>query len=273
VTQLFERSWAIRVGPIDVSDLDCTFTVFKSRKREPNRATIAIYGLSTDTRQRIEGRTPPRVELRAGYGEDPPVLFVGDATRAGVVTEADGVDVVTKVEAKDQGDAYQRARLVRSFAAGATVDEVLRAAVRALGIGDGNLADFARGLALTNGATSFAEGYAAAGPARDVVDAIVRGAGLRWSIQNGVLAIRQRGQPIQNRATLLSPDTGLVGAPTADPKGVVTAVCLIQPGLDPGRRVVLESRQFQGGYAIRSVEYSGSTFGAEWYATLELEAY
>ena len=273
MTRLFERTWSIRLGPIDVSTLDCNFTVFKSRKREPNRCTVQVFGLSADTRQRIEGRARPRVEVRAGYGEDPPVLFVGDATRTGVVTEADGIDVITKIEAKDQGDAYQRARLVRSFAAGTKVEDVLRAAVRALGIGDGNISDFARGLALTNGATDFGEGYVAAGPARDIVDAIVRGAGLRWSVQNGALAIRERGAPLQNRATLLTPDTGLVGAPTADPRGILTAVCLIQPGLDPGRKVVVESRQFNGGYAVRSVEYSGSTFGTDWYAKLELEPY
>jgi hypothetical protein len=37
--------------------------------------------------------------------------------------------------------------------------------------------------------------------------------------------------------------------------------------------VVVESRQFNGGYAVRSVEYSGSTFSTDWYATLELEPY
>lgn len=273
MSRLFGRSWSIRIGSIDVSELDVDLLVFKSRKREPNRATLTVYGLSQTTRQSIEGAGRPRIEIRAGYGQDPPILFVGDTTKEGAVTEADGVEVATRLEAKDQGDAYQRARINRAFAAGATVEDVLRVAVRALGIGDGNLGDFAAGLRLENGAANFPEGFVASGAARDVVDAIVRGAGLRWSVQNGVLTVRERGRPLQNTATLLSPDTGLVGAPTADPKGVVSATCLIQPGLDPGRRVVLDTRQFQGGYVVRSVEYSGSTSAADWYAKLELEPY
>ena len=273
MARLWERSWRVVVGPVDVSELDVDFTVFKSKKREPNKATVSVYGMSADTRQRIEG-TRPVVEVYAGYKPgDPSLLFVGQAIRSGVVTEADGVEVITTIEAKDQGDSYRTARINRGFAAGSTVEEVLTVAVDALGIGRGNLTDFTRGLALSNGATSFPEGYVASGAARDVVDAIVRGAGLRWSVQNGALTIRERGRPVQNRATLLRPDTGLVGSPTADERGVVTATCLIQPGLDPGRRVVLESRQFNGGYAVRSVEYSGSTSGGDWYAKLVLEPY
>lgn len=274
MAQLWRRTWRVVVGPVDVSELDVDFTVYKSKKREPNKATVTVYGLSANTRQRIEG-TRPRVEVYAGYEPgDPPLLFVGEATRAqGVVTEADGVEVITTIEAKDQGDSYQRARINRSFAAGAAVGDVLTVAVDALGIGRGNLSDFVRGLELSNGATTFPEGFVASGAARDVVDSLVRGAGLRWSVQNGVFTVRERGRPVQNRATLLKPETGLVGSPTADERGVVTATCLIQPGLDPGRRVVLESRQFNGGYAVRSVEYSGSTSGSDWYAKLVLEPY
>ena len=270
MTQLFGRTWKARIGTIEVSDLDVEFSIFKSVKREPNKCTLTVYGLSEDTRQSIEQQGRTSIEVRAGYGEDPQVLFVGEITATGTTTVADGVDVTMTIEAKDSGIAYQRARINQSFAAGTQVEDVLRAVVRALGIGDGNLSDFIANYTLLNGVSTFSEGFVASGPARDVLDSIVRGAGLRWAVQNGVLSIRQRGSSLQTQAVLLSANTGLLGSPTADPNGIITAVCLIQAGLDPGRKVSLKSRQFDGGYSIRAVKYDGSTTGDAWNATLTL---
>jgi len=307
-TRLFGRSWYVSIGDVEITDLDIEFSVFKSIKREPNKCSLKVFGLSEATRQRIESqldyvttsRTVPKppgsattgnepqttrietrslragrpwIELKAGYGPTPNTLFFGQTGAQGIVTQADGVDVAMLIEAKDGGESYQRARINQSFAAGSTVEDVLRASVSALGIGEGNLSDFATNLALTNGTTQFVTGYTASGPARDTVDSIIRGAGLRWAIQNGVLTIRRRGQPLQVEAVLLSPETGLIGSPTVDPQGIVTAVCLIQTGIDPGRKVHLKSRQFDGGYQVRSVTYTGSTTEEDWTATLTLVKY
>lgn len=308
-TKLFGRSWSLRIGNTVINDLDMEFTVFKSIKREPNKCSLRVFGMSETTRQRIETQldyvttnqrstttvdatesTPqinvtvnsrntnlragrPWIELKAGYGDEPNTIFFGQVGDKGIVTEADSVDIVMLVEARDGGSSYQRSRINQSFAPGTSVESVLRAAVSALGIGEGNLNDFTTNLALTNGTTVFVTGYTASGPARETIDSIVRGAGLRWAIQNGILTIRKRGQPLQIQATQLSPDTGLIGSPTVDPRGVVTAQCLIQPGIDPGRKIHLKSRQFDGGYQVTSVTYTGNTSGQEWYATLTLQQY
>lgn len=295
MTTLFGRKWYLRVGSVELTDLDIEFKVFKSIKREPNKCSLTVYGLSKQTRQTIETQLDtvtttrtqdkgnelsvtttsstqragrPWIELRAGSGSDPSVLFYGQTIDKGIVTIADGIDVAFSLEAKDGGDSYQRSRMNQSFAAGTRVEDVLRAAVSAMAIGEGNLNDFARGLELTNGTTQFVDGYPAFGPAREVLNNIIEGSGLRWSIQNGILVIRERGKPLQNQATLITPDTGLIGSPTVDAKGILTAKCLIQPGVEPGRMITIQSNQFNGDYQVRSVEYSGSTFADEWFATI-----
>jgi len=80
----------------------------------------------------------------------------------------------------------------------------------------------------------------------------------------------RRRTPLQRTAQLLNASTGLIGSPSKDKKGVVTARVLIRPGLDPGRRVVLESALVSGSFEIRSLEIVGETRGNEWTATLEL---
>lgn len=271
---LFGRTWALSVGELDVSELDLSFSIEKSTKREPNTCEVRVHNLSPDSRAEIEGARGPRVVLRAGFeddGDPPPVLFSGDARLQW--TERDGTDFVTHVQARDGGRAYAEARVSRAYGPGVAVRDVLADAVDALEIGRGNLGEFSTA-ALRTGATRFEDGYVVDGPARGVINTILRGAGLRWSVQNGALQIMRIGQALQTEAVVLSPDSGLVESPTrvreGTERGKVTARCLLQPGLDPGRRVVLESRVISGEYEVRKVTYSGDTKGNDWHATLEM---
>jgi hypothetical protein len=269
--QLFGRIWRLTAGDLDVSALDLTFNVSKSTSREPNTAEIRVINLSRENRARLERADRPRVVLRAGYeadGDPPPVLFVGDARR--VFSERSGLDIVTTLQASDGGREIQTARISRSYAPGTEISKVLRDAVEALGVGVGNLSDFEGAYRARNGASVFPDGYAADGPARRVVQDLARAAGLRWSVQNGALQLLRVGQALQSTALRLSATSGLVGTPTRDEAGKVAATVLLQPGVEPGRRVILASDTIEGGYEVRQTVYKGDTSGADWYATLEL---
>lgn len=268
---LYQRAWTVRVDNMDLSGLHGDFSVFKSDKREPNTAEIKIFGLASDTRSRLEGSRDLPITLGAGYqgDTDPPILFVGDSRSAR--SSRDGAEIITTIQARDFGRLYQQARLIRSYGPATPVVNVLRDLVRAMGVGEGNLAEFAAAFQLRNGMTNFPDGYAIQGPVRRSMDALLRGAGLRWSIQNNALQIQRQGQPLQTRAVYLSASSGLIGSPEKDSKGVVTAVSLIQGGLDPGRKLSLDSERVSGDYKIRTVEYQGALPGAEWYATLTLK--
>ena len=198
---LYQRTWRVQVGNLDISDLDIAFSVEKSTKREPNTCDLKVWNLSQDNRSKIETEDDLTVYLRAGYksdGDPPPVLFVGDVRRA--FSEVDGVDVVTTLQARDKGRAYQQARLNKSYGPGTSIVQVLRDAVDALGIGRGNLSDFS--FSLSNGSQNFNQGYVASGQAHRVVSNLLRGCGYRFSVQNGSLQIMRRGQPLQLRFCL-----------------------------------------------------------------------
>jgi hypothetical protein len=268
---LFGRTWLLTVGDLDVSALDLTFNVAKSTAREPNTADIRVLNLSRENRARLENAERPQVVLHAGYEEDgdpPPVLFVGAARR--IYSEPSGLDIVTNIQASDSGREVRTARISRSYPPGAEISRVLRDAVEALGIGVGNLADFEAAYTARNGATVFPNGYAADGPARRVVQDLVRAAGLRWSVQNGNFQLLRVGQALQSEALRLTGPSGLVGTPTKDETGKVAATVLLQPGVEPGRRVVMASSTIEGGYEVRQTVYKGDTAGTDWHATLEL---
>jgi hypothetical protein len=273
VPALFDRQWSLQVDTLDLSDLDLAFKVERSVWRTPNLAEIRVWNLSETTRAEIQRRET--VVLRAGY-EDPPTLFRGDIRR--VWTETDGIDLVTVLQARDGGRAYSEARIARSYNPGTPVVTVLRDVIADMEIGQGNLAEYAAAYALRNGADTFGDGYVAAGPARRVLDALTRAAGLRWSVQNGALQLLRQGTPLQSRAVLLTSDTGLLDSPTWDERGIrtegrrglLTARALIQPGIEPGRKVRVESRLVEGDFEVRKIQYQGETRGDAWDAVLEL---
>lgn len=282
MTELFSRQWRLQVGSVlidatgDEQPLDIEFEVEKSTAREPNTVSISVYNLNSSHRDQLKDANRVGVILEAGYrGGELTTIFSGDLRD--VESSWDGLDVVTKLEGEDGGNSYREARLQRSFAAGTPVLTVLRAAVEAMGIGEGNLRELSE-LAIEDTGSTYPEGTVLSGPARRAVDRLVRSCGYQWSIQDGNFQIRQRGRPVRGTATVLSPETGLLGSPSRSkpergrPR-VTNAQCLLVPGLYPGRVILLRSREIEGQFMARKVKFSGSTFASEWGAELELVEY
>lgn len=270
---LFNRHWRLRVGSVDLSDLDLAFKIERSTHRLPNAAEIRVWNLSRETRAKIEAGA--QCVLHAGF-EDPPVIFAGDLRYVWTVVE--GVDSVTVITARDGGRAYAESTVSLSYSDGISIATVVRACADAMRIGSGNIGDFT--YSLRSGASFFAGGFSAHGPAHRILNDVLRGCGFRWSVQHGALQIQRHGEALQTRAVVLSPSTGLIGSPSWDERGhhtggrrgVVSAKALIRNSLDPGRLVRVESANLTGDFEILKTVYTGNTRADDWYADLELRA-
>lgn len=270
MSALFGRQWSLSVGSLDLSDLDLSFKVARTTRREPNSAEIQVFNLSRQTRARVE--QGGLIRLYAGY-EDPAQIFQGDSRY--VYTTRDGTEQITTLIARDGGHGYVDSPISRAYAPGTPVETVIRDALDVMGIGRGNLADFVYGL---DGGQDLADGYVAHGPANRVLNDLIRASGCRWSVQHGALQVQRRGQALQTRVVVLSPDSGLLGSPTWDERGlrsggrrgVLTCVTLIQPGIEPGRMVRIDTVDVTGDFEVRGIEYVGDTRADDWTASLTL---
>jgi hypothetical protein len=261
--------------PGQIQPLDISFSITKSTRREPNTAEIKIWNLSPNHRGELDDADSVQVSLNAGYKEGTSLIFSGDLNE--VESIRDGVDFVTTLEGSDGGATYRSATIQQSFARGTAVSTVLRAAVAALGIGDGNLAQLGT-IELTEGGSVYPEGTVLSGPARSAVDRIVRSCGLNWSIQNGNLQIRRGRNPVESRAIVLHPATGLIGSPSKNARDgrrppTISAESLLIPGMYPARKIVLESDAISGQFQIKKITSVGNTAGNDWKHQLELEEY
>lgn len=268
MTELFRRHYVLVVGDVEITGLDIGFSVDRSLRREPNRASVRIWNLSEDHRAAVGRMERIRTRLEAGYLSASGVIFDGHLVEA--QSRKDGSAWVTELQSGDGHHATRSARISHSYRPGASVSSALEQCARTLGVGLGNALD-AFGRAGTAAGASLRQGTSLSGRADDVLDHLCEAAGLEWSIQGGVLQVLDRGRSLRREAIRLTPETGLVGSPHVDSRGVLRAEALMVPELDPGRLVAVESAHVQGSWRVTRVTYSGESAGKQWGARLEGE--
>ncbi len=274
---LWDKKWKVRAHTFVTEELDVSFEVEKSTKREPNKCSLRLYNLTPEHRRELEqltinrksGPGRIRVEIEAGYAEGTALIFRGDLRTA--ITERDGPDLITTIEGEDGGRASLWGRVNRGFPPGTAVATVLQACVDAMGVGLGNLREVTAGVELVGGSAVFTQGTVVSGSAPDELARLLRSMGLRYSIQNGVVQVQRRNQPLQGTAVVLSPSTGLVGRPSVNADGTVKAQCQMIPDVYPGRQVQFRDVEVAGTYRVEKAKYTGDTHGDPWYIDIEAE--
>ena len=205
--RIFNFAAGIDIAVGDVNDiigspLHINFEIEKSDVSVPNNAKIQIWNLAPVTIQLLEA-PGTKVELKAGYADNMPVLLVGDVTC--VTTTLDGTDMLTEIEVVD---GYHE---LRSTYVGISVDtpksskELYEMVAKKMGVG----IVFAPYLDFC----THSMGYVYLGRCSDCLDNIASYNAHLWTIQNGVLLITcwngESGVP----PYMLSSSTGLLGIP------------------------------------------------------------
>lgn len=288
---LFKRSWELIVDDLDLTTLDFQFHVEKNTKSEPNKLQLRVLNASPDhvaqltKRAKAKQSTGVRVRLSAGYEDGGPFLiFDGDARE--ISTVQDGNDRVTTIAAHDGGRAFRESRISQSFAPGASWTSIIKACAQAMDIGIGNANDVATGASVNGLGSACPNGMVLSGKASDQLTRVTRAAGMTWSIQNGVLQLLKGGQPLQTTSVRVASDTGMIGSPSVDMDSsisgsktkqkkptLVHVKTLMIPGIYPGRKVVLDTEEYNGGYAVAEANFVGDTNGDSWEIDAKVRPY
>lgn len=256
---LFDRRARLTVDTIRIesSALRFSFNVTKDLKGTPNKGTFRVWNLNPAHRAQLESLAPTgvAVQLEAGYkATGTSLVFLGNLRVCHTLREE--ADLVTTVESGDGEKAVGTSRVSVSFAKGASNQTVLKTVALAVGVAPGNIDDAASKL---GGASVFANGTVAFGSAADEMTRICRSLDLEWSVQSGKLQVLPRGRALEGKAIRLSKDTGMLGEPSIDPKGVLSGQMLIQPDVCPGRLLVLEATRTKGQFRFEQTVHSGDT--------------
>ncbi len=287
MSRLFERDYVLRVDTLEITKLDIAFRIQRTLKSQPNKAEFRVWNLNPDHRGELDRQrdrlgkkaNPVHVELEVGYVGSRHLIYSGDLTI--VYSEHEGPDVITYIASGDGSVAWKASRVNFGVGAGTTVADTLKKLAKSMVLGKGNINEVLSGATIPNNGATFSEGTTVSGSAREEFSRLADSAGLEWSIQGGVIQVKEKGKALSQSAILLTPDNGLIGSPTVetsppDPTKTkkkekhVKCKALMIPGMVPGRKVQLKTESFDGTYEISEVNYQGDTTGSEWGADLKL---
>lgn len=274
MTQFYGREWVLTIGSRLWTDLRVSFEIKRTLAKYPDPATITIYNLSAATRASFS--RGDEVRLVAGYKEAAGLIYSGQLQDQ--IVARDGADWATTITVRD-GDVAWRTQVNRSFSSSAP----LSVAVQRIA------ADM--GLVILPLSLPLLEGYAVragsvhVGPGQNALTKLLSPWGFRYCIQDGVLVILPIDGATNQTAVMLSPTTGLIGSPepmTDQAKkpfkknqlNIKTGkrlrlTSLLQPDLNPGRAVQLQSTQYNGIYRVDSTVHRGDSRGQDWYSVVE----
>lgn len=262
--------------------LEIGFDIDKDLTQQTNKCRVSVLNLSDITAKKIE-RDDSVCMLEVGYSEDVGLkrIFVGVIVSAW--THISGGEKVTEIELSDGQKAIRDCVVSLSYADNVSRKKVIDDIAAQMGI----LVHYADDVTFT----IFANGFSFIGAGRTCLDKACAGSGLSWSIQNNILQVIKTGGNTNIEAIKLSASSGLIGSPEriikgvkrvdknatrkvkktkADKKAGWRVTSLLQPTLNPGDLVYIESKQITGWYKVESLKHTGNYSGAAWYTELEV---
>lgn len=287
--ELFDRRVRVVLHTLEVTDLRIAFHASRSLLKDPNTCEVRIWNLNSDHQRQLQEQKSIPLRLEAGYAVPPsqlgaaagaaldaigfggsdadtqlPVLFDGELRRA--FTSREGGDLVTTISSGDGEKAGQGKRLRVSYRPGLRWRKLLLDLAKDAGVGVGNALSAIGGLLPLEITT----GMAMSGSSLDNLDTLFQSQGFEMSVQNGELQILGGGKALSGTVVELSEASGLVDAPEPGSDGKIKVRALLQPGLEPGRRVKLKSERVNGSFRVERWDAIGDTHAQDWYAELEL---
>jgi hypothetical protein len=271
----YERVCQIDISPdIRVENHKIKFEIKKSILSNTNSCRVDIYNLSQTTRNKITSDPSSLVRVSAGYAENGGLLNIGQGNVSNIIHTIKNPDIITTIYSKDGFNSVTNNNISLSFIGKTQLSLVMNAIIDKLKLPVG-FTDY-------NRAGEFKNGYSYVGSIPDALDQLGSQFKFKWSIQNGQLQILndQGSTNVQN--IFLSNRTGLVESPELIIKtkklnelntNEYKIVALLQPQLEAGDLVQVESIALNGVFTIKELIHTGDTRGNEWYSKMVVASY
>ena len=282
-----EGSFTISGKTWDIVKLRAQFMVRQKDSQHPNWMYIRITNLSNDSMNH-DYKENDLVELKAGYPGRSGIIFKGRVMQVRKGKEPNGVDKYFDVLATSNNQAYGFAMVNKTLKAGWTNRDILDEALKpmkAFGVEEGHVADL--------GSKKSTRAKVLFGHPREILRDLAFSTGTSWSIQNEKFQMLKPNGYLPGDVVVLNSNTGMIGLPEQNLKGIV-AKSLLNPEFHYGGRVKIDESSIQrslytagfqpgsasqqrditptiapdGIYRILRVDHDGDSEGQDWYSTL-----
>ena len=249
----------------------CSFSCEIGDSSSSNTGKITLWNLADETLRLLE-QEDCLIELRAGYGDDLPVIMGGSLTC--FETETNGADRQTTIEFVD---SFTSAR--DTTVSVVNGEKIVRDVAQEMGC-EVKLSPKAKMIDFKN--------FAFVGTGKTLIGRLCDRSKLRWSVQNGIIQICALDEPLTMAAYVLSADSGMIGSPKPffesastssksstsknassnttkrkAKKGIEVTYCL-NGHIQIDDYVKVESREDKGNYRASKIRFIGDTEGDDW---------
>lgn len=273
------------------NSLRVTFAVERDKLPWPNNAELAVYNLNPVTRSMLTSSGKVTAKIQAGYQGKVDQVFFGVLDIVEHVK--DGPTWITRMSCSDSGERIKQTRVSTTFAKGTIYRDVIKALLKQLGLGEGNLSAFAN-----HGDLLKKLPYSSTlhGSATEELTYFLRLANLEFSIQDAKIQFLKIGEGAPNlTAPLISATSGMIGSPrlvrekvtdltrpktkrtaedtvaaalagpdNTDTIMTVEGECLLNAKLVPGVTFRVESESINADYLAVATRTTGDTHGQDW---------
>lgn len=216
-----------------VETLRIKFEVTKTVEEAPNNAIIKIYNLTPTHEAQIKDEYDA-VSLAVGHDGDTSLIFRG--TIMHVFRYREGNDHITEIEAGDGDKDYRQATMNETLAAGTTNAQLVDRAI-------GSMPGTSKGHIQAGGPVR-RRGKVVSGNTRAVLRDVATELGANWSIQDGQVQIVSANDVLPGQAIVIRSDTGMLGAPEINDRGIAVKV-LLNPQLRINGAIELDNNRIK----------------------------
>lgn len=202
-----------------VENLRVAFEVTKTVDAAPNTAVIKIWNLNPDNQARIQNEFDELL-LNCGYEDAMQLVFRGNIKH--VFRYREGNDLITEIEAGDGDKDFRSATVNMTLAAGTTNQQLVERAASSFGSTKMGYVELPQKQRI--------RGRVITGNTRDILHEMSRDSDANWSIQDGQLVFVPANKMLPNEAIVIRSDTGMLGSPEINDKGVEVR-CLMNPSI------------------------------------------
>ena len=223
----------------------CSFSCEIGDSSSSNTGKITLWNLADETLRLLE-QEDCLIELRAGYGDDLPVIMGGSLTC--FETETNGADRQTTIEFVDSFTSARDTTVSLSYSGVVNGEKIVRDVAQEMGC-EVKLSPKAKMIDFKN--------FAFVGTGKTLIGRLCDRSKLRWSVQNGIVQISTSSKSSTSKNA--SSNTTKRKAK----KGIEVTYCL-NGHIQIDDYVKVESREYKGNYRASKIRFTGDTEGDDW---------
>lgn len=212
------------------------FDIVQTAYKTPNTGTIKIYNLRDETFAKIQDEFDD-VVLMAGYEKDPPIIFRGSIKFRYKYRE--GNDHIIMVDVADGDKDYKSTNVNFTLRKESTERQAIDMILN-------EMKSIRRGYVAGSKLNKKSiRGRVYSGPARDILTQIADNNDALWSFQNGRYVMVPVDSTLPTEAIKVSSETGLIGAPEMNDKGIAVKM-MLEPRAVPNGKLWLANNEIKG---------------------------